>query len=331
MRKKFIVILMLIIISIDIHIAISTNAIDKHGNGLTIATTFPYLYKDLSYVLCPNDSIIYLLRPGEDPHEHMLTPYDIERLREADIIISTSHTHFEQKIKELIANGELKAKLIEIPYIPNITILINPATDQPNYHGLIFYPYNYIVFLKYLRSILISASPLCRDVYNSRIYILINEIENISMNIPRIDIDIGILDTPLLQYVAYWLGIKRIYIIKKEHEVPITPDDIKMARRILEKNNSIIFVANNSPAYSLLIDMSKNYNRPILVLPDIENTFSIIDTLKDIVIRVKMLNQSAATSSIQYHSIDVNILLYSIPLLSISIVVILLYKRLMRR
>ncbi|ADM28405.1 periplasmic solute binding protein [Ignisphaera aggregans DSM 17230] len=331
MRITVISILITLLITMNTSVAISLG-LANNDNGLTIVITFPWLYKDLSRILCGNDSIIYLLRPGIDPHEYMLTPSDVENLRKADIIISTAHTHFEIRIRELVDEGELKAKLIEIPSIPNITILTNPATGQPNYHALLFYPDNYIAFLEYLRNILVSTRPECSNIYSSKIDSLIDEIRNISVNTPKLDKYIAILDTLVLQYIGYWLGIRNVFIIQKEHDAPIIPNDVIMAENILKNNtNVIILTTNSSSAYSLLIEMSEKYNRPILVLPDIVATNSIIDTLEYVSkLSIQSLSTSSTKPSANLYNVDVRVLLYIIIAIAILIAIVLLYRRWVR-
>lgn len=335
MKTTFIVILITMLITINTNVAISSG-LTSNNSGLTIVITFPWLYKDLLHILCKNDSTIYLLKPGIDPHEYMLTPLDVEYLKKADIIISTAHTPFEIKIRELIDKGEINAKLIEIPSTPNITILINPATGQPNYHALLFYPDNYIAFLKYFRNILSSTRSECSNIYSSNIDLLIDEIRNLSINTPKLNGYTAILDSPLLQYIGYWLGIKEVLIIQKEHDIPITPNDITMAENILKNNtNVIILTTNSSNAYSILIEMSKKYNKPILILPDIEATNSIIDILKYISLNIKFSIQNISTysaiTSVQLYTINTKVLLYTAVAIAISITIILMYRILVRK
>ncbi|HIP25359.1 MAG TPA: ABC transporter substrate-binding protein, partial [Archaeoglobus profundus] len=97
------------------------------AKGLTIIVTFPNLEEDIKLV-APKDVIKSIVPVGVDPHTYQLTPDDIESLKRADVIISTAHTHFEMKIKKMVENGEIKAKLVEIPEIPGIKILKNPVT-----------------------------------------------------------------------------------------------------------------------------------------------------------------------------------------------------------
>ena len=73
-----------------------------------------------------------------------MTLGDVAKLREADVIVSTTHAPFETQIVEMVKSGEIKARLVEILRIKGIKILKNPAISTPNYHWPIYDPSNYI-------------------------------------------------------------------------------------------------------------------------------------------------------------------------------------------
>ena len=76
-----------------------------------------------------------------------MTTAAVEKLKEADIIVSTGHAPFEERISDLKRQGELKGVLIVITELKGIRILLNPSIDKPNLHMPIYDPKNYMAFL----------------------------------------------------------------------------------------------------------------------------------------------------------------------------------------
>ncbi|MEM1678093.1 MAG: zinc ABC transporter substrate-binding protein [Ignisphaera sp.] len=252
------------------------------SNDLYIVVTFPYLYEDMKSIACPGDVVIDLIKPGIDPHEYQLTPSDVNILRRANIIISTAHTHFELNIRKLVEGGELNSILIEVPYINGIKVFKNPSTGTENYHGILFYPENYIVFLNNLKHILSSLKPQCSKVYEENVNKLILRLQKIielnsSLN------KIAVLDSPVIQYIAEWLGLNVSQILMSEEEVPIVPKDIERVEKILDNySDSIVVVTNGSKAFQYLINLASKYRREILLLPNPLLSSSIISMLENI-------------------------------------------------
>ena len=185
----------------------SLTAEARNSKGLVIVVTFSNLASDVSLITCSGDVVIALMPEGADPHNYQLRPKDIELLKKADIVISTSHTPFEYRIKDLVSRGELRCKLIEIPKIPSIRVLRNVETKQPNYHMLIYDPNNYLLFIRYVSKVLISLRPeerYCYEVKRSLIEGRIKELINLFSNRLKAT---AIADLPYIQYATSWLGI----------------------------------------------------------------------------------------------------------------------------
>lgn len=252
------------------------------SNDLYIVVTFPYLYEDIRSIACPGDVVIDLIKPGIDPHEYQLTPSDVNILRKASVIISTAHTHFELNIRKLVERGELNSILVEVPYINGVKVFKNPSTDTENYHGILFYPENYIVFLNNLKHILSSLKPQCSKVYEENINKLILRLQkiidlNFSLN------KIAVLDSPEIQYIAEWLGLNVSQILMSEEEVPIVPKDIERVEKILgDYSDSIVVVTNGSKAFQYLINLASKYKREILLFPNPLSSSSIVSMLENI-------------------------------------------------
>lgn len=272
-------------------------------NSIHIVVTFPNLISDLKQVISPTDHIYSLSPPGIDPHEYSLKPGDIDILKKADLIISTSHTHFEKQIKDLVSRNEIDAVLIEIPYIPGIKIKVNPETKNPNYHMPIYDPYNYKIFMEFVVKKLEELNPSYRDYYRDRLEDVIRRIDEILSSTPRIDA-IAVADTPVTQYSVEWLGVKIKYLVMKEHDVQIAPDlsiiEEKLSRREVELVIVTYPVKMNPSKW--LEEKARKYGVPILYVLSPLNNKSIIEKLKYISEQVKELRSLSSNGS--YHSVE---------------------------
>ncbi len=317
-------IVIIIIIILSIH-SILTALLPS--NTLYIVVTLPYIYDDVKSLVCPEDVVISLIKPGVDPHEYQLTPDDVNIVKRASIIISTAHTHFELKIRELIEIGELNATLIEIPYLDNIKILKNPSTNMENYHEILFYPENYIAFIDYLKNIMASLNPQCSKNYEENAHQLILRLKKIS-NISFKPNKMAVLDLPIIQYIATWLGFNISHILISEEEVPVTPEDVEKAEKILERyNNSIVIVTNGSKASYYLIELANKYGRESIILPNPLLSSSIVSTLEDVIsyLNTSRIERRDTNTYIQLQS-DIYVVTSIIAVITATVILLLSFK-----
>ena len=240
------------------------------GNGLEIAVTFYSLKEDVGMLTCKGDNVFSVAPSGVDPHEYQLSPADIEKIKSANIIISTAHTPFESQIRDLVSKGEVKAVLIEIPEIPGIKVKNNPATGQPNYHWLIYDPSNYKLFLDYVEKQLEKLRPSCAQEYRSTLENLIGRIEKIQTNITRRDI-CAVATSPPAQYAVEWTGINVKYLLLKEENLPATPQDLAAIDSSIRNGECSLIVIVGSPETPLAqkaLEYVKKYNVQYIVIPD---------------------------------------------------------------
>lgn len=297
-------------------------------DNLRIVVTFPFMIDDIRAILCEGDEVFSLVPSGIDPHEYQLTYGDIEVLTRTNIIISTAHTPFELRIKELISAGELNAKLVEIPSIPGLMFLKNPSTNALNYHGMLFHGYNYVAFLKYLSNVLSNIRPECASIYNNRVEILINRIERIGSSKPLRGLK-AIVDTPVLQYLVSWLGANVTYILAAEHDVPVTPHDIDEAEKILEtfRQEAVVVVTEDSLARDLLKELAFKYDANFLVIPNpITSTQSVLTYLDNIVKECQNLLTSKPDEG-NVFNINLEFIVLIVATAVIVLVVVLLIPR----
>jgi len=250
------------------------------AKGLTIVVTFPNLEEDIKLV-APEDVVKSIVPVGVDPHTYQLTPADIENLKRADVIISTAHTHFEMKIREMIENGEIKAKLVEIPEIPGIKILKNPVTHTSNYHMPIYDPENYKVFIRYVSEILFNITG--DKSYKDRAKKVIEKVDEIMNNTKKLNVT-AVADLPYTQYAVSWLNVDIKYLVMKEHGISPTPQDLQAIENAIKAGEvKLAVITKDGPkASEILLDLAKKYGIDVLYVPSPISVKSIPDKLKEI-------------------------------------------------
>lgn len=303
----------------------------QENNRLKIVVTFPFMVEDIKSMLCHGDEVFSITPPGLDPHEYQLTPRDVELLTKADLIISTAHTPFEAKIKELTLVKEIKAELIEVPSIPGLAFLKNPSTGIVNYHGMLFHGDNYVTFIRYVANALSNLRPQCSNIYNNKAEELIQSVKEISLSKPLRGFK-AVVDSPVLQYLVVWLGAEVEHIVMVEHDVPIPPQDIDKVRETLQRSgeNMVIILTEDSILRNILGELAQEFGVRTIVVPNpIASTNSISAYLKNAIVAI--FNTSTTTTYISTHgsgkSIDLSITILVLTLVSIAILAILRARR----
>ncbi len=266
------------------------------NNGLLVVTTFDNLKYDVKQLLAPGDRVVSLVPPGVDPHSYSLRPQDIELLEKADLIVSTGHVAFEKQIEKMVKEGIIKAELIEIPDIPGIKVLDNPVTGKPNLHMPIYDPYNYIVFISRLASVMASLRPSMKDVYIEKETQVINKVAEIISSTKRIT-GIGVGEAPPVQYAVEWAGLKIKYLALIQPGVPVPPSLLKQIEEQAKQHKIeyIVVIGNSTnPAHKLLLGLAEKYGLKTIVVPSPTSPSSILDKLEYI---VQEINSSVALNN----------------------------------
>ncbi len=248
------------------------------AKGLVIAVTFPSLKYDVK-MIAPKDRIVSIAKPGVDPHTYQLTPHDIELLKRADVIISTAHTPFELKIRDLVRSGEIKAVLIEIPKIPGIRLRRIPGTDMINYHMPIYDPKNYEVFIKYVASVLSRINPKGR--YIERANRVCEEVESIVRSCKRLNVT-AVADVPPDQYAVEWLGVRVKYVLIRNPGLPVLPKDYERVVESVREGKVGLIVVTNSPGRKFLENLASRYGIPVMFIPSPLSNESFVERFKEI-------------------------------------------------
>ncbi len=257
-------------------ILVGFTLIVSNASGLNIVVTFSNLKEDVK-LIAPNDTVISITKPGVDPHSYQLTPEDVATLKRADVIISTAHAPFEIKIRELIESGEIKAELIEIPKIPGIKILKNPATGLPNLHMPIYDPHNYEVFLRFVAEKISQLNP--NENYRDRAERVCKKIDEIVANTKKLNA-IAVADLPVVQYAVSWLNVSIRYLLIKEPGLPALPEDIQAIEKAMNDIQLVVVTDTNSKASQMLRNLAEEKGVPILVVPSPIAEESILEKLK---------------------------------------------------
>lgn len=263
-----------------------------------IVVTFYSLKEDVEQLLCGRGVVHSLIPPGVDPHEYQLTTADISVIESADLIVSTGHTHFELEIKDMVAKGEIRAKLFDIVENVPLTLRKNPVTGLPNYHMPIRDPYNYVSFILALARALTEVDPERADCYlRNAVEVSRKVYELISPLAGRFSGDV-IVDKPHAQYIASWLGFNVVLVLKYEEEAPVTPDVVEKAASLIRSKNVVaVFVTSpyDLPGTRLLVEEASSSSVPVVEVPSphVTGAFNAVRSVVSLVERLDLVETVA--------------------------------------
>ncbi len=275
-----ILLLILTLTTIPVAPAVSNDYLGA-SRGLYILVSFPNLALDVGNITCPSDRVEYIAPPGVDPHTYTLTPSDRHRIMEADVIISTAHTGFEMRIREMNSSRLIHGVLVEIPRIPGMKIMDNPVTHQPNLHMPIYDPYNYIVFINYIAKLFSKLNPYCSSYYLNRAELVAKRVYELINNTPRVNAT-ALAEAPYMQYAVSWTGIKIKYLLVKEEDTPATPEDLLRIREALSRREISVVLVSYPPVSVFsqrAISLAREYNVSIIYVPVPMGNSSIVSKL----------------------------------------------------
>ncbi|MEM1881108.1 MAG: zinc ABC transporter substrate-binding protein [Sulfolobales archaeon] len=288
MYRQYLTILMIVVFS-------TIQVVSANTNGVRVATTFQYLADDVSLLLCSGDEAYSIVPVGADPHEYSLTPKDVEFLKTSHIIISTSHTHLERRIYELIISGELNSSLIEVPKLPKVNIRYIPNTNIVNYHAVTYDPDNYIILMETIARELSRLRPECSSTYMENLNKVVKHVEKIKKAVELNNLT-AVGSSPLTQYAVEWLGVKVITYLVIDPEAPPTPSDISHVEKVLSNRlaTMAVVVDSDSAIDRALNEIAVKYSIPILKIPSPIAPGSTIDKLETIISNYRNLTLKTA-------------------------------------
>ena len=255
------------------------------GRGLLIIVSFPNLAYDVALLADEEDEIAALVPIGADPHDYQLTPSDIRLLERADLIVSTAHAPFEAEMRKLVEEGHVRGVLLELPRLPGLRLLVNPATGQPNYHMPIYDPVNYERFVDYLSTVLAHLRPGKADEYAENARRVKESVRELLEKAPRLGL-VAVADLPVVQYAVSWLDVEIISFVLKEPGVPATPGDLMELEEALANHEVDLVIVCRPTVVSAseeLNALAKRYGLPIIYVPSPMEPGSILDKLSIVV------------------------------------------------
>lgn len=234
-----------------------------------VVATLPSLAEDVKQLVngCGVD-VVSLVPPGIDPHHYNLDTRSVSILMNALAVVSSGHAPFEIQIRDL----GLGDKLIEIPEIRNIKYATLPS-DGVNVHMPIYDPTNYKEFLRGTAGKLSELIPSCRDLINTNLDNMLEEINQLSTCNSYFNNSIGVAASPFAQYAVSWLGIDVKLILTTGEETSINPQRLEMAKTLLEKGAIAIIAINDKgepvdKANEWLLDQANEMDAKIIYVYD---------------------------------------------------------------
>jgi zinc/manganese transport system substrate-binding protein len=255
-----------------------------------IVVSFP-AYNIVLKEAFPNADVIPLTRGVSDPHDYQLTPQDLQMLKaltERDVIISSMHAPFELKIAEMVKNGEIKAKLIDLTkiqwYLTWDGDLVKEAEhdhdehkhdhDGLNLHDHGVFPPNVFVLIEEVS----KATGLKPDPN------FIQKLKHLNATYANKFSGKAIAITPTAQYILYWLGFRDIALFIKEPGVPPSPADLQKVVQYAKEGAPALAVVVRGEALRIVDNFRNKMNelgaQPKIITADFsENYLSTLEKL----------------------------------------------------
>ena len=280
--------------------------VEARGDTITVVVTFSSLASEVQALLKDTgcNATLYTMVRGEvDPHSYTLSPGDIQALKRADLIVSTEHTPFEQRISELLNQGILDAAYLSTR--DAVTLLRLPQTGTPNLHFPIYHPENYRAFLEKLADKLASICPREAGRIYANLYTMEAELDTLLEKAARIEAQSGgreaIVASPPGQYALEGLGIRVVHVIVPEPEAGAGASQLNRALELLGQHGILAGVLEApprmgsripaSPADEWLYAKSLERGAPVVWVPHPLSEATVLEKLSYI---VSQLEQEAS-------------------------------------
>ncbi len=243
-------------------------------SALLVVATMPSVAHDIELIACPGDRVLSIVPPGADVHEYQLGPSDLRLLREADMLVVMGGEALDEKLVELHREGIIRGVLVIVNEIEGMELLASPITARPNIHGTILYPPNYLRFMGYIAGVMSELNPECADKYR-------RNLETVSSSIAALPSHVlqgkkAILSSPVVQYAAYWLGVKVVGVIRDGVEAPLTLRDLEELRSGAREADLMIA----STLDERLAEEAQRVGLPTIVVPFPASNESTLEILR---------------------------------------------------
>ena len=155
---------------------------------------------------------------------------------------------------------------------------------SPNYHGVIYDPQNYRVFLEHLTARLATINPACKDYYAERLRDVEKLLEALMTLRGKVKAN-AVASSPIAVYAVEWTGIHVELLLSPDPETPPTPSTIERAEELLKSGAYAVILVDRdgNPLSSLdkkLLDMSEEYKATVIRVPSLFSKGSIVEKLE---------------------------------------------------
>ncbi len=256
----------------------SVHAGESSSPQLTVVVTVPALKPVVELVGGERVEVVSLIPPGTDPH-HYEPPWIelVETLSKCDLVVMTgpSHLPVEERIRELIAEGLIKAVLIDYEdYATHgLKLLKFPETNTLNPHGYFLHLTGIEIIAEVVVSELKALDPAGREVYEARLKALKSLLDGLREEsrelIKLTDVRSVAILTPKLHYVLSDLGVKVSDVLIATHGIEVSAADVtKLIHSYSEGAIDLVVVTDEDIArYPGLIELLENEGVEYVVVP----------------------------------------------------------------
>jgi zinc/manganese transport system substrate-binding protein len=241
-----------------------------------IVVSFP-AYNIVLKEAFPNADVILLTKGISDPHEYQLTLQDLQVLKtltERDVIVSSMHAPFELKIAEMVKNGEIKAKLIDLTKIQwyltwdgKLVKGVEHDHGGVNMHDHGVFPSNVFILIEEVS----KATGLEPDQN------FIQKLKQLNATYANKFSGKAIAITPTAQYILYWLGFRDVALFIKEPGVPPSLADLQKVVQYAKEGAPALAVAVSGEALKIVDNFRNKMNelgvQPKVVVADFSTNY----------------------------------------------------------
>jgi zinc/manganese transport system substrate-binding protein len=241
-----------------------------------IVVSFP-AYNIVLKEAFPNADVILLTKGISDPHEYQLTLQDLQVLKtltERDVIVSSMHASFELKIAEMVKNGEIKAKLIDLTKIQwyltwdgKLVKGVEHDHGGVNMHDHGVFPSNVFILIEEVS----KATGLEPDQN------FIQKLKQLNATYASKFSGKAIAITPTAQYILYWLGFRDVALFIKEPGVPPSLADLQKVVQYAKEGAPALAVAVSGEVLKIVDNFKNKMNelgvQPKVVIADFSTNY----------------------------------------------------------
>lgn len=231
---------------------------------LVLTTTAP-VYSFTKNITGDAASVENLLPSGTDPHEYSLTPGDMLKLSQAQIIIING-AGLEKWLDKIISY-QLKKKPIVVDSASGVHIIDN----DPH---IWLSPRNAMVQVKNIRDALIEADPANSETYRKNADIYIERLRTLDREIMENTSALRKKEFISLHsafiYFAKDYGLRQAAVIQEYPEKEPTPGHIAKVITIIRKNNIKVIFSEPMVSHKIVKTIAKDLKLQVYILDTLE-------------------------------------------------------------